>query len=222
MKTSLKASNHSTLDYYECYAKIVLEELYPEEFQNLLIIDKPDLQSIDGSVGIEVTNAIDKNVMEAEKLYSEISCNSAKKPQKALKRIEECGHKLEDGVLFYSKKGILDYSLSENSFCSIIKSFDNKLTKLNGGQYKPFKNNHLFIFSYIFCNDKMIKDAVSEMRKKQANMELKFYKVYLLIPGRCYSFDLYTGNYKEYPINYTLQSSQAYKAYELSKYHKNK
>lgn len=222
MKSSLKASNHTSLDYYECYAKIVLEELYPEEFQNLLILDKPDLQSIDGLVGIEVTNAIDKNKMEAEKLYSEISCNSAKNPQKALKRIEKCGYKLEYGILSYSKKGILDYKLSENSFCSIIKSFDKKLTKLNGGQYKYFKNNHLFVFSYIFCDDEMIKDAILEMQKKQSNMKIKFYKVYLLIPGRCYSIDLYTGNYKEYPINYMLQSSQADKAYELSKCYKNK
>ena len=30
------------------------------------------------------------------------------------------------------------------------------------------------------------------------------------------------GNYKEYPINYMLQSSQADKAYELSKCYKNK
>ena len=39
--------------YLEFYAKVVLEKLFG--YQNLQISDKPDLQNIKRSIGIEVT-----------------------------------------------------------------------------------------------------------------------------------------------------------------------
>ena len=50
-------SSHTKLNYWECYAKIVLKDLLPDEFCNLTLADKPDLQDADGDVGIEVTRA---------------------------------------------------------------------------------------------------------------------------------------------------------------------
>ena len=38
-------SSHTKLNYYECYAKIVLEDVFSEQFCDLIIADKPDLQS---------------------------------------------------------------------------------------------------------------------------------------------------------------------------------
>ena len=35
---------HTRLDYDECYAKLVLEKFFPEEYQNLTISDRPDLR----------------------------------------------------------------------------------------------------------------------------------------------------------------------------------
>lgn len=36
---------HTNLDYYECYAKVVLEDMCPNQFSDLDILDKPDLQN---------------------------------------------------------------------------------------------------------------------------------------------------------------------------------
>ena len=58
---------HTKLDYYECYAKIVLEEFF--SYNNLLLDDKPDLQDIQNSIGIEVTTAEEPKMLEAENLY---------------------------------------------------------------------------------------------------------------------------------------------------------
>ena len=36
--------DHTKVDYYECLAKLILEKMFPNEFENLEILDKPDLQ----------------------------------------------------------------------------------------------------------------------------------------------------------------------------------
>ena len=50
--------SHTKLDYDECYAKIVLEKFFPDQYENLQISDKPDLRDISNNIGIEVTSAI--------------------------------------------------------------------------------------------------------------------------------------------------------------------
>ena len=53
--------------FFERYAKISLENLLGEKYASLINSDRPDLQSPDGSIGIEVTCAIreNKNVAHA-------------------------------------------------------------------------------------------------------------------------------------------------------------
>lgn len=46
-------------------------------------------------------------------------------------------------------------------------SFDSKLNKLNDGGYKYFNKNFLFVFSYIYADDEMIKGAIIYMQNKQ-------------------------------------------------------
>ena len=198
---------HTKLDYYECYAKIVLEELYSEQFVNLRIKDKPDLQSQDNDCGVEVTIAIDRNELQSEKLYSDITYNRVRDKVKALKRIEECGYKVENGIL-HGKTSI-------DSFYLIMVSFDSKLNKLNDGGYKYFNKNFLFVFSYIYANDEMIKDAIIYMQNKQLDKQRQFNKVFVLVPGHLYCLNLYEGNYEVKRIEFIHQSSQADRAREL-------
>ena len=44
--------SHTKLDYDECYAKIVLEKFFPDQYENLQISDKPDLRDISNNIGI--------------------------------------------------------------------------------------------------------------------------------------------------------------------------
>lgn len=78
--------DHTNKDYYECYAKVVLEELYPEQFVNLKIEDKPDLQTNDGEWGVEVTNSMDRDQLNAESLYLKITYNKVRNEKGALKK----------------------------------------------------------------------------------------------------------------------------------------
>ncbi|MBU3103306.1 hypothetical protein [Clostridium gasigenes] len=198
---------HTKVDYYECYSKIVLEGLYPNEFDNLEIIDKPDLQSIDGNYGVEVTIAIDKDQLEPESLYTDISYKRIRNVEKASKEIVKCGCKLECGILA-GKPGT-------DSFDLILEAFDNKLNKLNGNKYSFFKQNYLFIFSDIYAVEKMIMNAIKDMRQRQLSKVRQFYKVYVLVPGYCYSLNLDAGSYEIYRIKSSLQALQANKAREF-------
>lgn len=150
---------HTKFDYYECYAKIVLEKFYPEQFINIKIKDKPDLQSQYDNFGVEVTRAIDRMELQAENLYSDITYNRVRDKVNSLKTIDKYGYKIENGIL-YGKGSI-------NSFDLIFKAFDNKLNKLNGKGYKNFNRNFLFVFSYIYASDEMIKAAIIHMQNKQ-------------------------------------------------------
>ncbi|NSB15959.1 hypothetical protein [Clostridium beijerinckii] len=198
---------HTKVDYYESYAKIVLEELYPEEFVNLEIKDKPDLQMNDGEYGIEVTNAIDEDQREIEKLYVGIQYNSIRNKNGALAKINKLGGKLYGGILA-GKPGT-------DSFDLILSAFDNKLNLLNGKGYKQFKWNCLFIFSDIYADDRMIIDAIKDMQQSQKDREKQFYKVFILVPGECYCSNLCKGSYEVCPIPSSVQGIQAHKARAL-------
>lgn len=193
--------------YDECYAKVVLEELYPEEFINLKLKDKPDLQMGNGQRGIEVVISEDKKDLEAESLYSKIEYNESRNKAKAIKKIEKIGSSYKDGILSSSSK---------DSFDLILESFNDKLDKLNGGGYANFIWNYLFTFSSIIADDIMIKEAIQEMQKIQASKERKFYKVFVLVPGALYCLDLYNDCYEIKPIDSTLQFNQSGKARVLA------
>lgn len=198
---------HTKMDYYECYAKIVLEKIYPNEFINLKLKDKPDLQTEDGKYGIEVTNAIDERQRRAESVYSNISYEKVRNIQKSLDIIEKCGCRLVDGVLV-GRPG-------KDSFELILESFNIKLNLLNGEGYSHFEKNCLFVFSDILADDIMIIDAIQDMQKIQMNKKRNFCKVFVLVSEYCYSLDLYSGTYQAFYIPSDVQFGQASKVHKL-------
>ncbi|UVX34360.1 MAG: hypothetical protein [Bacteriophage sp.] len=193
--------------YYECYAKIVLEELYQEEFIDLKLEDKPDLQMENGQRGIEVVISEDKKNLEAESLYSKIECNKIRNKEKAIEKIEKLGNIYKDGILSSSSKV---------SFKFIFESFNDKIDKLNGGGYDDFAWNYLFIFSSIIADNRMIKEAIREMKQIQSSKERKFYKVLVLVPGYLYCLDLYNDCYEIKPIDSKIQFNQSGRARVLA------
>lgn len=146
-------------------------------------------------------------------LYTDITYNRVRDKKKALEIIEQCGYKLENGIL-HGKTSI-------DSFDLIMKSFDDKLSKLNGKGYKQFNKNFLFVFSYIYASDGMIKDATIYMQNKQLGNQRRFDKVFVLVPGYLYSINLYQGNYEVKRIEFMHQSLQADKARELVEAYEN-
>ena len=94
-----------------------------------------------------------------------------------------------------------------------VNDFGGKVYHLQ--EYKYFNKNFLFVFSYIYASDEMIKDAIIYMQNKQLDKQRQFNKVFVLVPGHLYCLNLYEGNYEVKRIEFIHQSSQADRAREL-------
>lgn len=187
---------HTIIDYEECYAKLLLEDLFPEELINLEIKDKPDLQN--QNVGIEVTNARDEGQLMAENMYSNL-LNDHVRDKKRTKELIEKEHKCK----------VTDWCLigktQNDSINLILKSFYTKLKKLNQGGYNMHESNRLFILSDIYADEKMLKEVLCEMIQAQAVNEKIFQKVYINVPRFLYVFDLEKDTYNVKEISSDTQ-----------------
>ncbi len=184
---------HTKLDYYECYAKVALSKLLSQNYANLLLKDKPDLQFLDGSNGIEVTQAIDPDQKKADSPYTDILYGRVRNSERAYKEIEKCGCKYVDGILI-GKTGT-------DSFELILQALKGKLETINRGNFAPFCCYDLFIFSDIYADNTMREQALQSMIGLSKNYTISFEKIMVLVPGSLYIFVLPS---KQIPvINYS-------------------
>ena len=174
--------DHTPIDYWECYAKVVLEHVLSKSYKNLQLRDKPDLQFPDGSTGIEVTQAIDPDQLNAEKLYSNIEYNLIRNEKRAKEEIKKCGCEFVNGLL-KGKPGT-------DSFDIILNALKRKLNTINKGGYILFNEYDLFLFSDIYSNDEMRQNALKTMVELSKGYKITFKQIMVLVPGALYIFDL--------------------------------
>ena len=197
--------SHTKLDSWECYAKIVLEDLLSDEFSNLILADKPDLQDINGVVGIEVTRAENPAQIEAESLYSGLRDKNEDQRQHDIERIEQLGAKVYGGFMMGIGGPV--------SFDRVNTAIAKKCEKLSKGGYQHFNEYHLFLFSSVFAVDFMLKEEFQYLLRNDIG---KFYPIiYILVPGGMYYFNLKTGVYKTFDIDSNRQCEHAIKARQM-------
>ena len=142
--------DHTKLDYDECCAKLILDELFSERYCELVLSDKPDLQG--ENVGIEVTIANDQSRQEALNNWVKAnSCDNEKQREKCVGRMAQLGVKYTGGV-----QGWPGYT---PSFDLTKKAVESKISKLAKGGYSPFPRYELFIFTDTWYCDSVIKEA---------------------------------------------------------------
>lgn len=188
---------HTKIDIMECTAKIVLDEMFPNIFNGLIMDDRPDLQDELNSIGVEVTEANNQTQKRNEALYAKIMSGEIKNREKAIETINNSyrPQKFFDGQNWVSEpdrfcNGILIGIPDSDNFIRIIDAFSNKLKKLNDGTYKLLNSYYLFIHSDIFADDKMIRVAIEEMDKIQSALKYKFDTVYVYAPEYLYVCNL--------------------------------
>lgn len=196
---------HTKLDYWECYAKIVLEELFPGKFCDLHLADKPDLQDHSGCIGIEVTRAENPKQLEAESIYSNLSYKDESQRAYDIKRIEKTGAKVYEFFMMGIK--------GTDSFERINVAIRTKCDTISKGGYETFEEYRLFVFSSIYAADYMLQEELEQLIAEDVG---KFYRViYVLVPGGMYCFDLMTSEYKVFDIDFNMQHKQATKARQM-------
>lgn len=197
--------HHTKFNYYECYAKIVLENLFPSSFGELLLQDKPDLQDIQNQIGIEVTISETSETMEAERLYSNL-CNVDDLTQsRHIKRIEQCRAIYQGGIL-------LDPNGSDD-FTLINHTIDSKIKKLQKCGYDKFNEYQLFVFSSILVSEAMLNNELRYLVQREIVDYFK--KIYIQIPGELLYFDLSKTTYKVFSVDTSKQFDWAIRARQM-------
>lgn len=204
---------HTRVDYYECYAKVILEDLFPERYVNLCVSDKPDLQNIEKNIGVEVTSAVPAEQREAVKLWYTMPYVSEEKQKSNKERMEQLGVEYQGDIQAWPAKVYSHSEIDGYPIEDFIKAVQNKITKLNKGNYKEFSRYDLFVYSEIYVNKTLIPKVLERLNIIN-NVRKHFSYIYLLAQDKFICFDTTAGNFNIVYIE-DKQFTYAVKAREM-------
>lgn len=183
--------------FFERYAKLTLETILGAKYSDLVNKDRPDLQTDDGSIGIEVTRALKESKIEAIKLLNEMAVAE-------VKDIANLTEKRGAGYVYGLSDA--DYVGSEEyrywlEASPLKRVIENKVKKVTNGFYGDFEDFGL----YIFTKDDMTADDLLAAMKwtmdLQAGANQQFATLYISEVQNLYVCDVATLSYKQYPIS---------------------
>jgi len=163
--------------FFEEYARIELSALLGREFDDLVVRDRPDLQSHDGCrLGIEVTRAMEESKHVAQQLLKEVAGIVPAGDRAELESISESGYAfgLREGQYVGARE--LSYWQLAQPLRSILKS---KVSKLGHGMYGHFGKKGLFVFSKDNMNEGQVARTCRYMMQLQAEQEIRYNRLYL-------------------------------------------
>lgn len=204
------STSTQALKYPEVYAKLILEHIDPIMYGGLIVRDKPDLIDYKTSLGVEVTEANPQANKEIDSLYSKIQNIDldAATYARSIERIKQLGGQIADWGLFCPS--------GDDNFKLIMASFEEKAEKLNKGECESLEHNHLFIFSWILADRRMLENALCRFAELNV-LPVKFERLIVNVPGRNYDFDLVNQTVEEHPFGSSEQFDIAEKAYSIWK-----
>ena len=174
--------------FFERYAQITLETVLGEDFADLVNMDRPDLQKLDRSLGIEVTRAMESSKEVAKELLKEMA--GMEVPDSDKEEVDNIitsgyGYGLQDGKYI----GHLEYeywALAQ----PLRRIIESKVSKVASGFYGEFDEYGL----YIFCKDNLSEEEViltmEYTSELQRHLDVKYSKMYLSLIDRLYVCDL--------------------------------
>jgi hypothetical protein len=174
--------------FFERYAQITLETCLGADYAALVNEDRPDLQMPDGSLGIEVTRAMEPKKDVAISMLKEMAgFEVAEQDREEVDQIIKTGYGygLQEGKYI----GHLEYEywILAQPLRRIIES---KVRKVGSGFYGDFQEYGL----YIFCKDDLTEEEVlltmEYTSDLQRHLDVKYSKMYLSLIDRLYVCDL--------------------------------
>ena len=183
--------------FFERYAKITLETILGDRYSKLVNKDRPDLQTEDNTIGIEVTRALKESKVEAIKLLNEMAVAEVK----CISGVQDKrGMGYAYGLVDTDSVGAEEYRywLEASPLKRVI---ENKVAKVVNGFYGDFEEFGLYIFTK---DDMTAEDLLAAMKwtmELQAGAEQQFQTLYISEVQMLYVCDVATLSYKQYPIS---------------------
>ncbi|WP_348921473.1 hypothetical protein [Enterococcus rotai] len=155
----------------------ILRKSDPEKYQEAILLDKPDIQNPDQNIGVEVTQSLKESVLKALNLDGINIHNEEQILENIKKRYGNDVLRINLPLPDDTKKKIAISISNWHSLFNLIEAYDNKVEKLQSGNYQLFKENNLFIF--VFGEDeKSIEQLAKHIYRNQTGRQYDFVYVY--------------------------------------------
>lgn len=168
--------------FNEYFAKIILENCFPNKFQNIEVSDKPDLRYNGNKIGIEVAYCMPNDVAEA--FYCIERYEKAEDiPEKTLKKARKAGITVDEQGVLWNQESYADNMVIEKTpiryFLDMVRQKVERLNSKAAG-YAEMKSYELFINSPITMPD-WFKGETFQTLKNINNREKQYDTIYLLL-----------------------------------------
>lgn len=195
---------HGNGIYYELHAKSTLEILFPNEFTNLKLSDKPDLTDNNAELGIEITRPINQHDEMFDSFYREHLYDKTKDelPVKGLKKFTDSGREL----IFDSENNkVSGYKMPCEPFDIeiIFKAIELKNKKLNLGFYGRIKNIYLYLETCCYSCDTSNYETATQILNYALNLKnnnMYFKEIIYDCFGVLYRINVETKSIDEYDL----------------------
>lgn len=168
--------------FNEYFAKVILENCFPNKFQNIEASDKPDLRYNENEIGIEVAYCMPKDVTEAFNCIERYE-KAEDIPGKTLKKAKRAGITVdEQGVLWNQDSYGDNIAIEKTPIRYFLDMVRQKVERLNSenADYADMKSYELFINSPITMPD-WLKGETFQTLKNINNREKQYDTIYLLL-----------------------------------------
>lgn len=185
--------------FNEYFAKIILENCFPNKFQNIEVSDKPDLRYNGNKIGIEVAYCMPKDVAEAFNCIDRYE-KVADIPKKTLRKAEKAGVRVEKiGVVWHQDSYGDNMSIEKTPIRYFLDMVRQKVDRLNSknADYAEMESYELFINSSLIIPD-WFKEKTFESLKSINNGVRKYDVVYLRVNDqKIFVYNLKENKYEE-------------------------
>lgn len=163
--------------FFERYAQISLATLLGHEFDCLVNLDRPDLQSEDGkSIGIEVTRAMEESRAAEQELLKDMAGITQGRSDLEIDQILQYGYSFGLGAgRFIGAKELLYWKMA----LPMKRIIQSKVDKVGSGFYGQWNKLGLYVFSK---DDLEERDAIKIMHYTiglQKYQSIKYNRLYL-------------------------------------------
>lgn len=204
--------------FNEYFAKVILENCFPNKFQNIEVSDKPDLRYNGNKIGIEVAYCMPKDVAEAFNCIKRYE-QAADIPETTLKKSKKAGVTIdEQGILWDQGSYADNMAIEKTPIRYFLDMVRHKVERLNSktADYTEMESYELFINSSLIIPN-WFKRETFQTLKNINNGEKQYDTIYLLLSEpKLLVYNLKEDKYEELLL-YGALDRFAEKAIELLK-----
>ena len=163
--------------FFEKYAQISLSAFLGSEFDGLVNLDRPDLQSPDGkTIGIEVTRAMEESKSAELSLLKDVAGITKGEDLRDIDRIMEYGYGFGlQGGKYIGVKELSYWSMA----LPMRRILESKVSKAGNGFYGQFAEMGLFVFSHENLGADQALKAMKYTISLQRYQDIRYNRLYI-------------------------------------------